>query len=120
MPRDFGHITQRPSLCQQFTIIRTTGKFAAGGWQASTPTNINANGIIVPADDEALAQVPEGDRVAGSLQAICNQPLYETQESRGAISDKIAWRGNIYKLLSVARWDDYGYWSAILVRMTGA
>ena len=120
MPRNFSAITQRFSLSQSFTILRTTGAFAAGGWVENTPTEIPAIGVIVVADDEALAQVPEGDRVTGLLQIITDQQLHATSEGAGAISDKVVWHGDTYRVTSLAPWGDFGFCSAILVRVTGS
>jgi hypothetical protein len=120
MPFNLSAVTQRFSLSQSFTILRTTGSFAAGGWQADAPTEIPAVGVIVPADAKALAQVPEADRVTGSLQIICEQKLHTTSERSSTISDKVRWHGDIYRVTSLLPWNDFGFYSAILVRVTGS
>jgi len=117
-----GDIVNDPDFAQPggVTIIRTRGSFVAGGWRANAPISIQSSGTIVPAEAEALEQVPEGDRVSGSLQFLTTDPIYETLESLGAISDKVDWNGQTYRVQSVTPWKDFGFYSAILVRMTGA
>jgi hypothetical protein len=123
---DLSDIVNDPDLGECVLIKRSTGgKFAAGGWQDET-VDVPAYGVINVADDEALAQVPEGDRVAGSLQFLTGQPVYQTQVDRGAgndtpgVSDKVIWNGLEYRVQAVGPWQNRGFYSAILVRMRGA
>ena len=125
MPSSFflTDMTFDPDLSEAVTIYRSSGQFAAGGWQ-NTVTNIAANGTITVADADALAMIPEGDRVAGSLQFVCPQAVYETLANQGGsgnpgLSDQISWNGNNYRVQNVQLWSRYGIWVAILVRMTG-
>jgi hypothetical protein len=119
MPLDLSEIVNDADLSEDATVIRSTGAFGLGGWN-DTHVSIAAHGIIAPADDQALSQVPEGDRVAGSLQFISAQRIYPTHAGQQAgISDKIQWQGEMYKVQSVAPWVENGFWSAILVRLLG-
>lgn len=115
-----------PDLSDCVKIYRTTGKFGLGGWIANPVVEIPVSGTVTIADDEALAQVPEGDRVTGSVQFLSPIPIYETLADQpgsniehGAISDKIKWMDNFYRVQQVAKWAHYGFWSAILVRIKG-
>ncbi|HJX53168.1 MAG TPA: hypothetical protein VJ801_10420 [Polyangia bacterium] len=119
MAFSLSEIADDPDLGTSFLIIRTTGSFAAGGWVAGTPVQIPASGVIAVAEDEALLQIPEGDRVAGAMQLISSQQIYETQATRAGISDKVLWNGNYYRVVGVAPWADFGFWSAVMVRMSG-
>lgn len=119
MPFSLSELANDSDLGQPILILRTAGSFAAGGWQAGAIQQIPGFGVITIADDEALAQIPEGDRVSGSLQLISAQPIYETQAARAGISDKIQWNGNSYRVQSVGPWRDFGFYAAILARMTG-
>jgi hypothetical protein len=117
-------LTVDPDLSECLTIIRSSGKFKAGVWQ-NQQQEINASGTVVIASDEALAQVPEGDRVQGSIHLVCAQPIYETLVQRGpetnqigaGLSDVVKWNGILYRVQSVQPWKKYCIWSAILVRM---
>ncbi len=119
MPFSVSRVVEDPNLGQPFTIIRTKGTFAAGGWQASETAKIPSFGVIVPADEEALAQVPEGDRVTGAVQLFCVQRIYQTQVQFGNVSDKIDWNDQQYRVVSVQPWVSFGFWAAVLVRMSG-
>jgi hypothetical protein len=119
MPFYLGDVTQDPEMASCFTVLRTTGIFAAGGWQKRAEVEIQMYGVVAVADDEALSQVPEGDRVTGSLQILTDQPLYETLISNSGISDKVFWNGNMYRVISRQPWTGFGYWSVIVSRMTG-
>lgn len=116
----FADLANDPDLGQPFTIIRTAGgQFVRGGWSGKTQ-NIPTYGLIVPADDWALAQVPEGDRVTGSMMAITTTTLYLTSEAAGAVSDQISWQGDRYRVVHVGPYQDFGYNFAVLTRMTGS
>ncbi len=117
---DLSAVVNNPDLGSPVTILRFTGSFAAGGWQQGAPQRIPAFGVVCIADAEALAQVPEGDRVTGALQFLTGQPVYRTSADRGGTSDQIEWRGELYRVVSVEPWGHAGYWSAILARMEGA
>lgn len=119
MPFSLAEIANDPDFGQEFTILRSSGFFGSGGWQDAV-TEVPAYGVICVADDEALAQVPEGDRVSGSMQVISASPIYETQEGRSGLSDKIGWNGCTYRVQNVAPWKDFGFNSAILVRIKGS
>jgi hypothetical protein len=139
MAFDLSEVVSDPDLGDDFLILRSSGSFGAGGWIQGPIEEIPAFGVIQPAEDEALAMVPEGDRVTGSLQVFTAQPIYETlaerrerrpndpdwtSDNRGApaqaaLSDKIRWHGHLYRILAVQKWRDYGYFGAILVRLTG-
>ncbi len=119
MPLQLSDIADDPDLGQAISVLRSTGRFIAGGWQSGAPVTVPLFGILMPASDEALQQVPEGDRVVGSLQFICSSQLYETKAERNGVSDKVMWRSSTYRVVSVAPWGDNGYWSAILVRTDG-
>jgi hypothetical protein len=106
-------------MAQCFQIIRQTGQFAAGGWRVTSTQNIQAFGVIGIADDEALNQVPEGDRVRGSIVVYTDQPIYPTKASKNLISDQVQWDGAMHKVVSRAPWSHFGYWGAVLTRITG-
>ena len=118
---DFGEIVDDIDYAQSFVVIRTAGKFGAGGWIASNhPQQIPAWGPITVADNKTLEMFPEGDRISGSLHVISRTKLLSTSEALGVISDQIVWRNNTYRVQSVAQWGDFGFWQALMVRETGS
>lgn len=121
MSLDLSEVALDPDLGQCFQILRQNpGAQASGGFVEGQVDTIQAFGIVTIADADALKQVPEGDRVEGSLQIITNMPIYETLESRSATSDMVVWLGENYRVQSVALWKMWGYRSAIVVRTKGA
>lgn len=117
---DVSDILEDPDLCQDFTVYRSSGAFAAGGWVEGEPAQVPFSGVITVASAKELAQVPEGDRVQGSMAFRSSQPIYVTRngEFKGT-SDRIMWRGEPYRVVQVLPYADYGYWKAIGARMEG-
>ena len=123
MPLSLDEVAFDPEMGQCFSVQRQNngaGVYAAGGWIPGPIQTLTLYGIVTIASAKALEQVPEGDRVTGSVQVICNQPLYVTSEDREATSDIVVWNGDQYRVQSVAKWFMWGYFSAIVVRMKGA
>ncbi len=110
-----------PDLSQPFTVERSVGSFGPGGWAEGSPISIPLNGVIYPTTQAELQQVPEGDRVTGMATFASPLPLYLTHASGVAgTSDRITWHGNVYKLVHLFDYGDYGAWAAAGVRVTGA
>lgn len=122
---NLAEVVNDPDFAQSFVITRSQGgAFKAGKWQDAT-TTVQGYGVIQPATAEELNQVPEGDRVNEVKSFHSSSPLYETHTSGGddpnaRISDTIAWSGQNYKLVKVFQWQDFGYYKALGVRMSGA
>lgn len=122
---NLGELTYDPDFAQEFDIVRTTGYWGAGGWVNNQPNIITTMGIIQPATEEDLQQVPEGDRVIGSMSFISATEMLHSHTEGGddptaGISDKIIWRGNTYRVAGVWPWADYGFWKSVGVRVEGA
>lgn len=113
-------IIEDPDFAQPFYVYRSTGSFIDGVWTESTPKRIQMYGVIVVANARELRMVPEGDRIQGAMDFYSLSPLYVTRtgQSQGT-SDKILWRGDYYKLLSVRNWIDFGFYSATGERIAG-
>ena len=89
--------------------------------------------------------LPEGDRITGAMMFHTQERIYETQLDDGygqstfgdsspcssdsnaagygvaqqRVSDQVSWRGQLYRIVTVAPWKDFGYWRAVGVRMSG-
>ncbi|HXS93030.1 MAG TPA: hypothetical protein VN736_00405 [Candidatus Limnocylindrales bacterium] len=113
-----GELTYDPDLGQCVTIIRTTGSFQQGGWRG-TEAQVQAYGIVTIASAKDLQQLPEGDRVRGSLMFVTETPIYTTSAAGSQISDEIIWNGERYRVQQVEPWTQYGMYVAVLVRMAG-
>jgi hypothetical protein len=109
-----------PNLAQAYTIQRAVGAFALGGFVVASSTPINVTGVVTVAKERDLVQVPEGDRVTGSMLFYSVQQIYLSHGGAGAAtSDTIVWRGDTYRIAKVWPYVDYGYWKALGVRMSG-
>jgi hypothetical protein len=105
---------------QPFVIQRASaGTFVAGGYQQGEQ-NIPAYGAITVAKERDLKQVPEADRVEGSMLFLSVTEIKLTHGGTGAgTSDLIVWRGDIYRIAKVWPYADYGFWRALGVRTSG-
>jgi hypothetical protein len=108
-----------PDFAQSFTVTRTNGKFVAGGFQTTVKT-LQAYGIIQPATSKDLEQIPEGDRVQGMMAFYTTIQVYTTSLKNQGLSDQITWDDEQWRLQYVFEWQDFGYWKALGVRMSGA
>lgn len=115
-----GELITDPDFAQPYSVLRSTGVFALGGFISNT-TLLSFYGVITVAQDQDLDTLPEGDRITGSMLFYANGPIYTTivgANSEG-LSDVIAWRGQNYRIAKVFPYVDYGYYKAIGVRMSG-
>lgn len=131
---DVSDVVNDPDFAQGFTIERSTGQFVAGGFE-KTPSNVQGYGVISVAADEDIQMLPEGDRIDGAMVFHSHERIYLTQLDGGYdqaqygaggfgvsvqhVSDQIYWRGQKFRVMHVAPYEDYGYWRAIGVRMAG-
>ena len=113
-------VANSPAFAQAYTVNRSVGTFQQGGFVFTT-TPIPFYGIIQPATEQDMAQVPEGDRVTGMLGFISEQPMYRTyvEGQTEGIGDQIVWRGQNYKVVAVVPWRDFGFSKAIASRQAG-
>jgi hypothetical protein len=120
---NLARVVMSPGLNnQELTVFRSNGSWVAGRWVEETEFSVTLEirCIAYPSTAKELEMVPEGDRVTGAMTFLTTDPLYITQgppDSR--ISDKIQWRGELYKIISVLPWADYGYYMAIGERVAG-
>jgi hypothetical protein len=116
---DVSDILSDPDLAQPFTIKRSRGEFAAGGYTQTT-TTVQSFGVIIVAQGRELEQVPEGDRVKGAIVVYSAKPLYLTHgDNQPGLSDTIIWRGDSYRLAKLYPYMDFGYYKAVGVRISG-
>jgi hypothetical protein len=121
---DVSEIVSDSDFAQDFEIQRSSGgSWKAGVWVNETET-VPGYGIVQPATPEELDQVPEGDRVRGSLSFHSEDPLFETHtrgtnDTFAGTSDIICHRGQKYRLVKVWQWEDFGYFHAIGARISG-
>lgn len=100
---------------QVFFLYRTEGSIIKGRWVSSPEKRIRIRGVIVPASAKSLSQFPEADRPTGSIEIFIKIPIYMTKE--GQLSDKVFWKNQIWKVLSVSDLSDFGVYRAVAERI---
>lgn len=120
MPFSIAEVVNDPDFAQSFTITRSEGGvWVQGKWRNATIT-VGAWGSIQPPNPEELEQVAEADRVSGVIAVHTTQPIYETHvDATTGISDLVTWHDQTYRIIKVYPWQDYGYYKALAVRMSG-
>jgi hypothetical protein len=113
-------VVNSPAFAQSFVINRSSGTFQQGGY-VSTTTPIPFWGIIQPATEEDLLQVPEGDRSTGMMGFIAEREMFKTnvEGSASGLGDTITWNDQQYRVVVVVPWRDFGFWKAIGARLSG-
>ena len=113
-------VVNSPAFAQAYTVNRSSGTFQQGGY-VSVTNAIPFWGIIQPATEEDLEQVPEGDRSTGMMGFISEQPMYKTRAQGGAsgLGDTITWNAQEYRVVAVVPWKDFGFNKAIAARLSG-
>ena len=107
---------------QKLKIYRSSGSFVNGRWteDIQSPPYFELRGIAYPSSEKELNQVPEGDRVKGAMSFITTEELYVTRQGNApGLSDKIEWKGEIYKIVQTLNWTSYGSFTSIAVRIVG-
>jgi hypothetical protein len=115
-------VVNDPDVAQSFTILRDSGgAYVNGVWTPGAPTTIPAYGPIRPATDRDIESLPEGDRIKEVKTFWSSQPMYGTRATAGVgrSSDILTWLGLLYRVMSVAQSQDYGFYRAVAVRMKG-
>lgn len=108
---DVTELLHDPDLgAHEFTILRRTGKWYNGRFNAATSKTIQATGIMVPPTAEQLATLPEGERRKGAVAIYSETQMHLTEGED--IADDVTWLGEQYKVIHVDRWDEYGFWIA--------
>lgn len=106
-----------------FTVYRTTGEWVRGRFVSNPEKTLILSGTVTVANENDLEQFPEADRVKGMMCFYSQQAMYitrgESDEEDAGISDEIEWRGDRFRVVSVAPWQDFGYYKAFGIRMAG-
>ncbi|NHI49143.1 hypothetical protein FDE94_15115 [Clostridium botulinum] len=107
-----------PRFSESFKVYRKSGEWIKGRF-IQDEKELDMNGVITPAKPKQIEMIPEGDRVGGEICIHAINKLYTTHsddESEGT-SDEIEWHDERYKLYSVGDLSQFGYYSAIGIRL---
>jgi hypothetical protein len=113
-----------PELAESFVLLRSTGTFGQGGYQV-TVANVPSYGVIDNSPGDLLRELPEADRIEGSIGVHTEAVIYETQDDEGdndnqsGVSDIILWHGVKWSVYHVWDRSNRGYYSALASRMRG-
>ena len=119
-----AHAINDPRFSQKFKVFRKSGEWVKGRFIESEK-EISMIGVITPSKPKEIEMIPEGDRVGGEITIHTTRKLYITRsidasedngENQGT-SDIIEWQGERYKLYQVNDYSQYGYYSAIGMRL---
>lgn len=123
---DVDDIVSDDDFTQEVVVYRSSGSFIRGAWVEGTTVEITMLATVTNPNPRDLQQVSEGDRIRGGMVFHTTEPLYVTRTGEGtkrspnAISDRVLWKGEIYKLSAVLPYSDYGYYKAIGERIKGS
>ena len=105
----------------QSTVLRryAGGEFRLGGYEDPAPVESPITCIAYPSRDTEIMQVPEGDRIQGMHTFISTTELKVASGPNSANSDRIKWKNQWYKLVSLLDFSDYGAYAGVGVRLDG-
>jgi len=115
----FNATLTNPLLCDSFTVERTPGTFGSGGWVPGVSVQVPAYGVVTPSTDKELRQVPEGDRPTEAMTFTTVTELFARETGQQGAADVLVWRTERYRVVSVARYPNFGYYRAIATRWGG-
>jgi hypothetical protein len=117
---DMSEVITDPDFAKEYNVYRSSGYFGEGGWIENDKTTLSVTGPILPTNSKDLQQVPEGDRIIGNMTFYSTIELFETRngDNKGT-SDELEWKGELYKIIKMLDFSDYGYYKAITARITG-
>ena len=105
-----------------FEVFRTTGAFVEGGWEEipSDPVSFTMYGVVLQASARELQQVPEADRVVGTMMFWTKDELFTTRIGEFAgVSDKVLYADEMYRIQYVNSYKRYGFFSSMGTRIAG-
>ena len=118
-----SRVLLNPRFRQTWHVYRSEGHFGPGGWieDIPSPPYFDMSGVAWPSTAKEIEQVPEADRVTGMHTFCSKETLYVTRanDTGDGISDKIEWKGELYKLIQILDFSDYGFNAAVGVRLKG-
>lgn len=113
-----------PRFSQSLKVYRKSGEWIKGRF-IEIEKEISMIGVITPSKPKEIEMIPEGDRVGGEITIHTTRKLYTTRsidtaednEENQGTSDIIEWQSERYKLYQVNDYSQYGYYSAIGMRL---
>ncbi len=99
------------------TVVRTeNGSYVDGIYQEGTTSTFKTLASVQQPTPDDVQMLPEGERNKDLRKFISKKPIRTTSDRDEVIADKVIYKGNHYKIISVNDWDDYGHTTSIGVR----
>jgi len=116
-----GRMILNPLFASKFTVTRSNGKFALGGWQEGVPEVISMVGVVLPSTAKEHELLPEAERVKEAFTFYSIKPIYMSRNAAGGsgTSDSIDYFGVVYSIHWIKDYSKFGYYKAIGVRTAG-
>lgn len=112
---NLSRVVTDPVFATNYTVVRTAATWVNGRFTKGEPTQLPFYGSVQPATNQDLEQLPAGDRQSGMMKFFCKPPntfniTTENQgDDTGFVSDEIIYNGQIYKIVQVKDWSQFGY-----------
>jgi hypothetical protein len=123
---DVSDIVTDPDFAFPYIVIRRTGKWVSGRFQAGEPERIDFYGAVQPASAREIQQMGIGDDEQGVMKFFCRQPKdinltcnLKDVSDEAQVSDEIEFRGNLYKVLKKSPWQ-HNNWTRAFAALKGA
>ena len=112
-----------PDFAVKYKVIRSKGKWDFGEFKMHKEKILNFYGPVQLASTEDLEQLPEGDRVKGTMKFFCKAPnevhiSHEVEEEYEGVSDVILYKNIKYRIVQVSSWGNNGFFRAFGVRIS--
>lgn len=104
---DVSTVLQDPMFLDRGLIcIRQSQTVDDNGIAVNTPTNLTFSAVVTNNSGDTLVRTPEGSRVEGDITI---HTRFKLQDGRtGLDADQIKWQGNLYNIVNVADWSNFG------------
>ena len=102
---------------QIITVIRTAaGSYVDGLYVKGATSTFKTLASVQQPSPIQLEILPEGEKDKDIKLFISKKPMRTTNDEAGLIADLVMYKGQQYKIISSADWDDYGHTMAMGVK----
>jgi len=103
-----------PDFAVNYKVIRSKGMWYMGRFKMAKQKILNFYGAVQLASPKDLEQLPEGDRIVGTMKFFCKTPnelyvTHEESEEYEGISDVVLYKRKKYKIIQVSEWNANGF-----------
>lgn len=109
---DFTDVLLSIEFLDDFGVTATTRSMNARGIEVDlVAPQVTAQGIVTPAKDSRLARLPDGSRLAATLDIYTQFPLtngFKSDDTASRAADIVTWRGRTYTVMAVEDYSHFG------------